>query len=228
MTENPADAVRSPGHFIDIAGWKRREHFALYRTFSSPFFGVSVELDVTPLRERCNRPDGPLFSLSAIFLALRCANETEAFRRRIRGDGVWVHDQIAISPTVLRSDETFAFARLDPADSFADFLRLNSVELRRARQPGALVAGHSDDDVIYHSTLPWVRFTGVSNAMPGGDDSIPRIVFGKCSKVGEGWRLPVGVEVHHAVADGIDVGRYLERLERSLMAGDDPVGGGPA
>lgn len=214
----------SPGHFIDLAEWKRREHFALYRGFANPFFSVCVELDATPLRERCNRPDGPLFSLAAIFLALKCANETEAFRMRVRGNGVWVHDRVSITPTVLRNDETFAFARLEPAEHFGDFIRVNTAELGRARKPAPLVATHPDDDLIYHSTLPWIRFTAFSNAMPGGDDSIPRVVFGKCSRDGEKWRLPVGVEVHHAVVDGIDVGRYLERLEQSLIASDEIVG----
>lgn len=140
---------------------------------------------------------------------------------RVRGEGVWIHDRIAISPTILRADETFAFSRFEPAENFGDFVRGNAAELGRARRPAPLVAGHPDDDVIYQSTLPWIRFTGFSNALPGGDDSIPRIVFGKCSKDGSKWRLPVGVEVHHAVVDGIDVGRFLERLENAFGAPDE-------
>ena len=225
MPDVSAGPGTSPGHFIDLASWKRREHFDLYRTFASPFFSVCVELDVTPLRERCHGPDGPHFSLASIFLALRCANATEAFRMRVRDKGVWIHDRIAISPTILRADETFAFSRFEPAANFGDFVRSNAAELSRARRPAPLVAGHPDDDVIYQSTLPWIRFTGFSNAMPGGGESIPRIVFGKCSKDGSKWRLPVGVEVHHAVVDGIDVGRFLERLENAFASPEEPGGG---
>lgn len=217
----PASPLRlSPGHFIDLPTWKRREHFALFRSYAKPFFSVCVELDATPLREACSTPDGPLFSLAAMFLTLRCANETEAFRMRIRDEGVWVHDTVSISPTILRTDETFAFSRLDSAASFGEFVRLNAPELNRARKPAPLIASDPDDDMIYHSTLPWIRFTGVSNAMPGGDDSIPRIIFGKCSKDGATWKLPVGVEVHHALVDGIDVGRFLERLQHAFTISD--------
>ncbi|MEO5579889.1 MAG: CatA-like O-acetyltransferase [Gemmatimonadaceae bacterium] len=208
--------VPSPGHFIDLAGWKRREHFELFRGYAKPFFSVCAELDATVLRESCSAPDGPLFSLATIFLALRCANETESFRMRVRGDGVWVHDRVSIGPTILRTDETFGFARLDPAENLGDFMRLNASELARARKVGPLSGMHPDDDMIYQSTLPWIRFTGFSNAMAGNGDSIPRVVFGKCSKDGARWRLPVGLEVHHAVVDGIDAGRYLERLELSM------------
>ncbi len=224
MPDDQAGAKKARGHFIDLASWKRREHFELYRTFAMPFFSVCTELDATALRERCSGPDGPHFSLASIFLALRCANATEAFRMRLRGNGVWIHDQVAISPTILRADETFAFSRFEPAANFGDFVRSNAAELSRARRPAPLVAGHPDDDVIYQSTLPWVRFTGFSNAMPGGEESIPRIVFGKCSKDGSKWCLPVGVEVHHSVVDGIDVGRFLERLENALAAPDEIAG----
>ncbi|MEZ4454743.1 MAG: CatA-like O-acetyltransferase [Nannocystaceae bacterium] len=32
-------------------------------------------------------------------------------------------------------------------------------------------------------------------------------------------RLPISVEVHHAVMDGLHVGRYLEALQAGLAAG---------
>ncbi|HEU4747689.1 MAG TPA: CatA-like O-acetyltransferase, partial [Gemmatimonadaceae bacterium] len=83
------------------------------------------------------------------------------------------------------------------------------------------------DDVVYQTTLPWIRFTSFSNALKGGGDSVPRIAFGKCSDDRGKWKLPVGVEVNHALVDGIDVARFLEELQRSLdgvMAGGaDPA-----
>jgi chloramphenicol O-acetyltransferase type A len=50
----------------------------------------------------------------------------------------------------------------------------------------------------------------------GRGDSIPRIVFGKFAKHGERTVMPISVEVHHALMDGLHVGRYLNRLEEVL------------
>src|SRR6266567_2902441 len=104
--------AHSPGHFLDLPNWKRREHFELYRNFANPFFSVCVDVDVTELWRRCSEDGGPSFFLATVFFALRACNETEAFRMRVRGDGVWLHDRVSITPTVMRSDDTFAFARL--------------------------------------------------------------------------------------------------------------------
>lgn len=73
------------------------------------------------------------------------------------------------------------------------------------------------DDIVYHSTLPWLRFTAFANALPGKDDSIPRVVFGKCTREGSAaMKMPVAVEVHHALVDGVDVAKFIERFQSEL------------
>ena len=204
------------GHSIDLKGWKRREHFELYRNFANPFFALCAEVDATATRRVCDDPGGPSFFLATVFLALRAANEIDAFRTRVRGDGAWIHDSVSITPTVLRPDETFAFTRLDPAPDYKTFESMSRPAVESARQIKPLVVSHPDDDLIYHSTLPWVRFTAFANALNGGADSVPRVVFGRCVEDGGKWMMPVGVEVHHAVVDGIDVGRFFEKFEAGL------------
>lgn len=199
--------------FIDTATWKRREHFELFRRVSQPFFSVTVELDATPLREACHHPDGPPFFLAALYCALQAANATEAFRLRIRGDRVWRHDRVHVTSTVLRNDDTFAFARFECATTLTEFVTAGRAELNRAKVIAPLTLPQGEDDLIYHSTVPWLRFTAFTNAIDVGTNSIPRVVFGKCLRDGAAWRMPVSVEVHHAVVDGLDVARFLERLE---------------
>lgn len=216
----------SPGRYIDLKSWKRREHFELYRRFANPFFNVGVELDVSGLWERTRVSGGPSFFLASVFSALRAANAVEAFRTRIRSDRVWIHDQVSITPTVMRDDQTFAFVRLDPAPTYTEFEKRSVLAVAAACEIKPLVTD-PPDDVVYQTTLPWIRFTSFSNALKGDGDSVPRIAFGKCSEDGGRWKLPVSVEVHHAVVDGIDVATFLDELHRSLegvMAGGaDPA-----
>jgi chloramphenicol O-acetyltransferase type A len=72
-----------------------------------------------------------------------------------------------------------------------------------------------EDDIVYQSSLPWLRFTSFTNAI-GGGDSIPRIVFGKCEIQGRRFLMPMSVEVHHALVDGLDVARFVERFQDEL------------
>lgn len=221
MTPGTA-ATAATGRFIDIDAWKRREHFELYRQFANPFFNVCVEIDATGVWQASQSPTGPSFFLASVFLALRAANEVEAFRTRVRENGAWIHDRVSITPTVLRADETFAFVRLEPAATFGEFARNSAAALREACEIKPLVVSHPTDDMVYQTTLPWVRFTSFSNALKGEGDSVPRIAFGKCSADGERWKLPVSVEVHHAVVDGVDVAAFLDRLARGFADFPDP------
>lgn len=207
----------SAGHFLDIGNWSRKEHFQLFKTFANPFFSVCVDVDATALWETCSGAGAPSFYIATLLHSLRAANETESFRMRIRGDRVWLHDSVRASATVLRGDGTFGFAILSPSSSFDEFHGHGLEEMRRAKVPHPLeIPRPGEDDLVYHSTLPWIRFTAFSNALNGGKDSVPRIVFGKCTEQNGRWLLPVAVEVHHALVDGLDVARYLDSFQQAL------------
>jgi len=65
--------------------------------------------------------------------------------------------------------------------------------------------------------LPWISFTSFSHARNWGrEDSVPKIAFGKFLKENQRTLLPFSVEVHHALMDGLHVGRYLSWLEEAL------------
>ena len=214
-------AADAPGRFLDVAGWKRREHFQLFRGFADPFFSVCVEVDATATWERCRGPASPSFYVATLFHSLRAANDTEAFRMRIRGERVWLHDSVRASATILRDDDTFGFGIFPPAPTLAEFNAQAVDEVAGAKRIAPLVLPRpGEDDLIYHSSLPWMRFTAFSNALNGGSDSVPRLVFGKCAQRGGRWTMPVAVEVHHALVDGLDVARYLERLQQGLAGPD--------
>ncbi len=205
------------GHRIDIDTWKRREHFQLYKNFANPFFSLTADVDAGATRELCSASGGPSFFLATVYLALKVCNEIEAFRTRVRGDTAWVHDQVSITPTVLRTDNTFGFVRFDPAPDYKTFEAAGEIAVAEAKTLKPLVVSHPDDNLIYHSTIPWVRFTSFTNALDAASDSVPRVVFGKCVKEGNRWPMPVGVEVHHSVVDGADVGQFFEKFEDALQ-----------
>jgi chloramphenicol O-acetyltransferase type A len=203
---------RQDEQYLDLAAWPRREHFELFRGVAQPFFAVTVEVDVTSLVTA-----GGSFTIAALYHVMRAAHETPGMHLRVHGDRVRVHPRLRLSTTVLRPDETFGFAVLDPIEDFRDFSRHATAELDRAGRVAPLTIPEGDD-IVYHSTLPWLRFTHFTNAMHSGD-SVPRVVFGRRYQDGSHWRMPVAVEVHHAVMDGLDVHRFLEAFQGRIANG---------
>ena len=202
--------------YIDLESWKHREHFEYFRGFAHPLFSVCADVDVTRVWERSRQPDGPSLFVAALHAATLAADAVEPLRLRLRGDRVYLHDHIRMSTTVRRDDETFGYARIPYAAAFDDYAAAAQPVIERARAGRGLEAD-DDDDLIFHSTLPWLRFTAFSNAVREYD-SIPRLVFGRCTPGGGGMVMPVALEVHHAVVQGLDAARFYERFQERLAS----------
>lgn len=208
--------------YLDIDGWSRREAFFHFRRFDKPYFNVCARLDAAPLKAAVRTLGVGSFALAYHFVALRLANEIEPFRYRIRGDRVEVLPRQHGGATVLRDDDSFGFAYLDPCERYADFVLQAAPAIAAARSPKAGFEPRLDDDALIHmTTLPWVHFTSFSHARNWGrEDSIPKISFGRADPEGPRLWLPISVEVHHALMDGVHVGRYVQALEAAMA---DPL-----
>ena len=200
---------------LDLETWRRREHFLLFRGYEKPHFSITATVDVSACYE-ASRGEGASFTLAMLFAAMQAANAVEAFRLRLREDGVWCHDTIGIGCTVARPDRTFGFSYFAHETDFARFAAEGKNEMERARAGTTLSDEREADDATLHATvLPWIRFTSFTNAMRRGD-SVPKLTFGKRYAEGGAWWVPVCVEVHHALVDGIDVGEFFEQLQDRL------------
>lgn len=206
---------------LELDGWHRRHHFEYFKRYELPFFNVCAQVDVSSLLDLTRRKSGPSFSLATFYAALTAANDLEPLRYRIRDDAVIVHDVIHGGTTVLRNDRTFGFAYFDYLPDFSAFTIAVQGSIERGRsRTGALDDQAHRDDLIHFSVIPWVSFSSISHArrLPTRD-SIPKIVFGKHHRHRGRHTMPVSVEVHHALVDGLDVGEFFARLQSLL---EDP------
>lgn len=202
--------------YLDIETWSRRELFDFFINYDNPYFNVCVQVDVTNLLA-VSRARSIKFSLAIHYFALRCANETEPFRYRLKDGRVIVYEVITGGTTVLLPNESFAYAYFDYHKNFARFVSGMDKSVEAIRTSTGPLKPTMRDDVIYHTTLPWISFTSFMHARTKGrGDSIPRIVFGKFKNDGGRTVMPLSIEVHHALMDGIHVGDYLSRLEAAL------------
>lgn len=220
--------ARDAGRFLDLEAWPRAATFRFFRGHEQPFFNVCAPVDVGRTLALC-RASGRSFSLAAWFLCLRAADAVEPLRYRLRGERVWVHDALDVGVTVLRDDETFRFCYLRRADTFDAFAAgaARAIAAVRAAPADAPQGEEGRDDVLHGTVLPWLAFTSISHArrVPAAD-SVPKVAFGKYERRGERVDLPVSIEVHHALVDGLHVGRFHERLA-ALHAAPEAALSGP-
>ncbi|MFL6332518.1 MAG: CatA-like O-acetyltransferase [Pyrinomonadaceae bacterium] len=200
--------------YLDTEAWSRRHLFRLFKDYDEPYINVCADVDATSLlafaRERRFS-----FFVTYHFLSTKTANEVEPFRYRLRGERVLVHERVHAGAIVLLPDDSFTFVYFDYTEEFGAFHANARASVERARaEPPPLDARAGQDDLIYHSVIPWVSFTSISHARDSRHLSgIPKVSFGKYRDVGGRTLMPVSVEAHHALMDGLHVGRYFERLQ---------------
>jgi chloramphenicol O-acetyltransferase type A len=200
--------------YLDTEAWSRRHLFRLFKDYDDPFVNVCADVDVTPLLAFARGRGLSLF-VTYHFLSTKTANELEPFRYRLRGERVLVHERVDAGAIVLLADDSFTFVYFDFEGEFRNFHERARAAVEQARlEPPPLNARADRDDLIYHSVIPWVSFTSISHARDSRRQSgIPKITFGKYREAGGRVLMPVSVEVHHALMDGLHVGRFFERLE---------------
>lgn len=213
---------------LDLDRWPRRAAFEFYRGFDKPYFSVCTRIDVAALKPALaqaglTRVQGVSgVTLACHYLSLHLANRIEPFRYRLQQGGVRVLGAVHGSTTVLRADESFGFAYLRHAERCADFVGPAVLALQAARAGGDGFAPRVDDAALLHfTTLPWLHFTSFSHARNWGrEDSIPKLAFGRIDAEGDRRWMPLSVEVHHALMDGLHVGRFVQGFEAAMR---DPL-----
>src|ERR1044072_3149280 len=207
---------RAMPKFLDLESWSRRELFDFFIGYAQPYFNVCVQMDVTEFLNFV-RARSLKVSIAIHYFALRAANEIEPFRYRLKDGKDLVFAVIYGGTTVLMPNESFAYAYFEYHPDFKVFAAGMGQAVDELRAGSGALKPTMRDDVIYHTTLPWIPFTSFMHARtPGRGESIPRIVFGKFTPQGERMTMPISVEVHHALMDGLHVGRFLNRLEEAL------------
>jgi chloramphenicol O-acetyltransferase type A len=214
--------------YLDLQRWPRRAAFEYFRAFDKPYFSVCTRVDVARLKAALGRSKAGGLGLACYHAALLLAHEIEAFRYRLERGQVRVLDRVDGSTTVLREDESFGFATLRYDPDFETFAARAGGAIAAARENGAAFEPQPDEQAFLHfTTLPWVHFTSFSHARNWGrEDAVPKISFGRADAEGARLMMPLSVEVHHALMDGLHLGRFVQRFEE-LLNDPEPWLAGP-
>jgi len=207
-----------PDEYLDLNQWPRRSTYDFFRHFDKPYFNICVQLDVTQLVQLCRQTKLSSF-LAYHYLALRAANDVPEFHYRLRGDRILIHPTVHGGSTLLLANDTFSFVYFDYYEDFNKFAAETDNAIRAVKSgDGAFLPRDDHDALIHFTTLPWVSFTSFSHARNWGrDDSVPKIAYGRFTEIDKRTLLPMSVEVHHALMDGLHVGRFVNNMEKYLL-----------
>lgn len=202
--------------FIDMQTWSRYNHFRLFSSFNHPHFSMCVNMDITTFYPFVKR-NGYSLTVSMVYVIARASNAIPEFRQRIRGDQVVEHGIVHPGFSILIDEDLFSFCAVEYADNFSEFAARAAKNIADVKAHPDLVNDPEKDDVLYMSPIPWVSFTSFNHPMQlHPADSIPRFAWGKYFTGNDTLKMPLSVQGHHAVMDGIHMGRFYETVQDYL------------
>lgn len=203
---------------IDMNTFPRRKHFEYFRSLAYPYVGITVNVDVTSLVRFC-KERGFSFYLAFLHLAALSADGVREFRQRIRNHAIIEYDACSTSHTELLDNGTYCYCTLRHHMPFDEYMVYAENMRRNCREKGSIEEDDEAESMYFISTLPWLNYTSLIQPVAGGDESNPRITWGKFEEDAYGRKqMPVSVLVHHALAGGIHIAKFYENLNAQIQA----------
>jgi len=207
--------------YLDIENWKRKKHFEFFKKFEYPHFNICTNIDITNTFRYSQKNKMSLFR-TVLYSVMKCCNEMEEFRYRIKDDKIIIHDVVHPGVASIAEEDVYTNFIIPYKPSLTEFL--TEYEKAAEQAKGEIVVGEKQkgkDDLIFISSLPWVSFTSVTNPMRSGyEDSTPRVIYGKQFKQDGKIMMPFSVQVNHCLMDGIHVSKYFYKLTEVLSNPD--------
>jgi chloramphenicol O-acetyltransferase type A len=160
---------------------------------------------------------GHSINLAIVYVLSRAANAIPEFRYRIRPGGVVEHETVHPATTIMAEADAFSFCYFEHNEDFLEFITRAAERVDHYRRHPTLQDEPGRDDYLFMTAIPWVSFTSFmhpTHLQPG--DSVPRFAWGKFFEDGESLKMPLQVQGHHALMDGVHVGEFYGEVETML------------
>ena len=202
---------------VDLLTWQRADQFRFFRTYAKPHYAITSRVEVTRLLIEL-KPKGVSPYRACIYAIGSGIHSVPELRMRFRGDVVSEYDAVELSMTVPLDNGNFNYAYVPFLAHFPAFDAQCRDLIEAAKNKSGLEANAgARDDLAYLSCMPWLDYSSINNALPGPDDCIPRVSWGKFVEDGNGhWSMAMTIEVHHALVDGRQVGEYFQAVQAAL------------
>ena len=201
---------------IDMNTYASRQHFDYFRSLPYPYVGVTQEVDVTALVHFC-REKACSFYLTFLHAAALAADEVAPLRQRIRDGGIVEYAACPTSHTELLDSGAYCYCTVHHHLPWAEYIRQAELARQRCREAASIEEDEDAESMYFISALPWLHYTALIQPAAGGDESNPRITWGKYEADAQGrLMLPVTVLLHHGLADGLHLAQFYRQLEQQI------------
>lgn len=207
--------MKAEFHILD-ASWERKEHFDYYYSSIKSKYNINAKIDITDLlifKQEQSLKFFPLF----LYIILQAVNQNKEFRMSFNAEGLlgyWSY--VVPSYTIFHQDDkTFSDLWSPYHEDFQTFYDTICADMHTYRDvKGIKIRPHQPPNFCPVSSLPWLSFTGINQDTYSESLFLfPLIRFGKFFEEHNKFWLPLGISVHHAVADGYHTCKLINDIQ---------------
>ena len=201
---------------IDLDKYERRRHFEYFSSLQYPYVGITNNVDVSELVQFCKSTDCS-FYLMILHAAALAADGVRELRQRIRDGGIIEYSECPTSHIELLENKTYCYCTLHHHMVMEEYIPYAEETRKKCRENGSIDEDDDSDSMYFISTLPWLHYSAMIQPVAGGEESNPRITWGKFQEDFRGRKqLPVTLLAHHALVDGIHIAMFYQNLEEQI------------
>lgn len=199
---------------INIEQWKRKEHFTAYRGAVKCGFSLTVKLNISHIIPFV-KEQGYKFYPVMIYLLSKAVNKHSEFKMAMKDGELIVWDRIDPVYTVLHPEmETFSALSVQYTEGVADFIKTYDTKSKQYQNSQHFFPEKAPENHFNVSAIPWIHFESFNlNIADFTDYFAPSFTFGKYQMEGNNILMPLAIQVHHAVCDGIHVAKLIDTLQ---------------
>jgi chloramphenicol O-acetyltransferase type A len=195
---------------INLDNYPRRALYEAFKGGEVPIFSVTNLIDITVFKAFIDQ-NVYRFFIAISFLISKAVNRVPELRHRLVGGELFEFERVDPGYTILLDDRTFSFCDSRYFEDFKSYREYAEKQIHAVRE----CPDHETREKhqrFFINNLPWFGFTSVAHPYGKQYASVPVISIGKYFEQNGSLIVPIGIQVHHGLADGFHIGDFYESL----------------
>ena len=198
---------------IDIEKWSRGKLFRSYIDVTHSVISMSADINVAPLVS-FSRENGYNFYPSMLWIISKAVNAHDEFKYSWSSDGELIKwNSISPSYADFYADESFTKFVTEYSDDLSEFHKRFILNREKYKYVRGIVKGQPKN-IFDVSCIPWTRYRNLDlHAFDEENFLAPIVTWGDFGEDSNGIRMPLTMNIHHAVCDRVHISRFFNEVQ---------------
>ena len=200
---------------ISLENWKRGDVFKHFIDNLRCVINITADINVSDLRAFC-KSENYRFYPTFIYIVTKAINSRDEFKMGYdeSGDLILWDEVFPIYPVINPDSETPVRLVAAYQSDFQTFYGQIISDMESGKTDGGIEHAYKERNTFDVSCLPWVHYKSCDlHVFDSGTYLAPVITWGKFEEQNGEYKMPLTMQIHHAVADGFHISRFFEDVQ---------------